>query len=324
MGAMGWTLTTDLDAFLAAAGPFLHARPVENSVPLTVLDTLRRRGLDAYGPQPPLFGSWRGPVAVAGGAATGGDVPGGDVPGAGDGVDGVPAAGDGVAAVVLQTPPFPPLLTAAPRAAAVALPYVWADAVGAGRAPVPGGVRGEAAAARAFAAGWQRRTGAGLAPRRDTRVHRLAALTPREPAPPGAARIAGPADRALLLRWQAAFAADAGADVPGGDRAVDDALAHGLRTLWQLPDGRPVAMAGVTLPAAGAVRVVAVYTPPEHRGHGYAGAAVAAVTRAALDAGAREVLLVTDLANPVSNGLYRALGYVPVLDAVELDFTPAP
>jgi GNAT superfamily N-acetyltransferase len=321
MGAMGWTLTTDLDAFLAAAGPFLHARPVENSVPLTILDTLRRRGPDAYGPQPPLFGHWQGLGAVGGAGATGGAGFGEGMPAAGAAAS-VP--GEDVAAAVLQTPPFPPLLTAAPRAAAVALPDVWGEAVEAGRAPVPGGVRGEAAAARAFAAGWQRRTGAGLVPRRDTRVHRLAALTPREPAPPGAARVAGPADRTLLLRWQAAFAADVGADVPGGDRAVDDAVAHGLRTLWELPDGRPVAMAGVTLPAAGAVRVAAVYTPPEHRGRGYAGAAVAAVSRAALDAGAREVLLVTDLADPVSNGLYRALGYVPVADTVELDFTPAP
>lgn len=344
---MGWTLTTDLDAFASAAGPFLHSRPVENSVPLTVLGTLRRRGRDAYGPQPPLFGYWRedgpgGQGGPGGGAVSDGPkaaAPASGVPATGPGeaapaaigAAATPAEGPAVAvalgnvtAALLQTPPYPPLLTAAPAAAAAALPDVWAEAVAAGEAPVPGGVRGEAAAARAFAAGWRRRTGAGLAVRRDTRVHRLAALTPRVPAPPGAARVAGPADRALLLRWQAGFAADAGVDVPGGERAVDDAVAHGLRTLWELPGGRPVAMAGATRPAAGAVRVVSVYTPREHRGRGYAGAAVAAVTRAALNAGAREVLLVTDLANPVSNGLYRALGYVPVADAVELDFTPAP
>jgi GNAT superfamily N-acetyltransferase len=289
---MGWTLDDDLDRFTAAAGAHLRSRAVENSVLLTVLDALRRRGTHAYGAEPPLFGFWR------------------------------PDGGGEVTAAVLQTPPHPPLVGAAPPDAAAALPAAWAAAVADGRAGTPAGVRGEAAAARAFADGWSARTGEGVAVRRNTRFHRLAALTPREPAPPGAARVAGPADADLVWRWHQEFAADVGALHPGGRGAVDDAVAHGGRTLWEQPGGHPVAMAGTTLPAEGAVRVVAVYTPPAHRGRGYAGAVVAAVSRAALDAGAREVLLVTDLANPVSNGLYRKLGYVPVRDAVELDFVP--
>jgi predicted GNAT family acetyltransferase len=293
MDRMGWTLGADLDAFTAQAGAFLRARAVENSVLLTIVDTLRRRGADAYGSEPPVFGHWR------------------------------PDGGAAVAAALLQTPPHPPLLTAAAPQAAAELPAAWSDAVAAGLAPAPEGVRGEAAAARAFADGWRALTGAGVVVRRNTRVFRLGALIAREPAPPGAARVAGAADRELVLRWQEAFAADIGGAVPGSEGAVDDALAHGGRTLWELPDARPVAMAGVTRPAAGAVRVVAVYTPPEHRGRGYAGAVVGAVSRAALDAGAGEVLLFTDLANPVSNGLYQRLGYLPVRDAIELDFRPA-
>jgi predicted GNAT family acetyltransferase len=71
------------------------------------------------------------------------------------------------------------------------------------------------------------------------------------------------------------------------------------------------------------VRVGPVYTPPEHRGLGYAGAVTATVSRAALDAGACEVVLFTDLANPVSNALYRRIGYQPVSDRAVLSFTPA-
>src|SRR5258705_172748 len=52
-GRMGWTFTHSLDAFEAAAGAFLRARPVECSVPLTVTAALRRRGHDAYGSQRP-------------------------------------------------------------------------------------------------------------------------------------------------------------------------------------------------------------------------------------------------------------------------------
>ena len=75
--------------------------------------------------------------------------------------------------------------------------------------------------------------------------------------------------------------------------------------VWQV-GAVPVSMAGRTRTVAGMVRVAPVYTPPELRGRGYAGAATAAVSQAALDAGVREVVLYTDLANPTSNALYTA------------------
>ncbi|SEO84920.1 GNAT family N-acetyltransferase [Actinacidiphila rubida] len=289
---MGWNLDLDLDGFAAGADTFLRSRAVEHSVQLTILDTLRRRGAGAYGAARPVFGLWR------------------------------PDAGGEVAAAVLQTPPHPPLITGAPPEAAATLPAAWAAAVASGTVGPPAGVRGEAAAARAFADGWAAGTGQSVVVRRDTRFHRLAALTPREPVPPGNARVADARDRDLVWGWHQQYAVDVGGALPGGEQAVYDAIAHGGRTLWELPDGTPVAMAGSTVPAAGAVRVVAVYTPRALRGRGYAGAVVTAVTRAALDAGAQEVLLVTDLSNPVSNGLYQKLGYVPVRDAVELEFAP--
>jgi len=70
-------------------------------------------------------------------------------------------------------------------------------------------------------------------------------------------------------------------------------------------------------PAFGVARVGPVYTPPEQRRKGYAGAAVAEVSQHFLDAGAR-VCLYTDQANPTSNGIYQALGYVAVVDQVNL------
>ncbi|WP_261565879.1 GNAT family N-acetyltransferase [Frankia gtarii] len=104
----------------------------------------------------------------------------------------------------------------------------------------------------------------------------------------------------------------------GGD--VDGAFLHGGLTLWEV-DGVPVSMAGLTRSVADMVRVGPVYTPPHTRRRGYAGAVTAAVSRAALDAGAKEVLLFTDLANRTSNGLYQRLGYEPVEDRVVLSFT---
>ena len=60
-----------------------------------------------------------------------------------------------------------------------------------------------------------------------------------------------------------------------------------------------------------------------HRGHGYASAAVAEVSRRLLDEGAR-VCLFTDQANPTSNRIYQALGYAPVVDMANFLIAPGP
>lgn len=97
-------------------------------------------------------------------------------------------------------------------------------------------------------------------------------------------------------------------------------LRYGGLTLWQDEQGTPVSLAGRTRAAAGVVRVGPVYTPPDQRRRGWAGAVTAAVSQAALDDGAREVVLFTDLANPTSNLLYQRLGYRSVTDHLVLRF----
>ena len=82
-------------------------------------------------------------------------------------------------------------------------------------------------------------------------------------------------------------------------------------------------MAALTRQVAGRARVGPVYTPPGLRGHGYASAATAAVSQQALDAGAGDVVLFTDLANPVSNSIYQRIGYQPVEDRTVLAFSTA-
>jgi predicted GNAT family acetyltransferase len=49
----------------------------------------------------------------------------------------------------------------------------------------------------------------------------------------------------------------------------------------------------------------------------------AAISHAALEAGAGEVVLFTDLANPTSNALYQRIGYRPLSDRLVLSFSPA-
>jgi GNAT superfamily N-acetyltransferase len=100
---------------------------------------------------------------------------------------------------------------------------------------------------------------------------------------------------------------------------VRDRLSHGGVMLW-VAGGVPVSVAAASRQVAGMIRVGPVYTPPELRGHGYASAATAALSRQALAAGAEEVVLYTDLANPVANSIYQRIGYRPLEDRVLLAF----
>ena len=68
-----------------------------------------------------------------------------------------------------------------------------------------------------------------------------------------------------------------------------------------------------------------MYTPPGLRGQGYGFPGdLQEVSQAARDAGASQVLLFTDLANPTSNALYQRLGYEPVEDRAIWSFRRSP
>jgi len=284
---MTWTLTADLDDYLAVAGGFLRSRPVDNTIQLVALDSLEAHGLSAFGHVAPLFGWWRsgaGPVTAA----------------------------------LLHTPPFPVLLTRLPADTAGNPAGDLAEVL-AGRGRQLPGVNAEQGDAEAFAAAWSRLTGATWREFRRSRLFRLEQLVAPDPSPPGAARVATAADRGLLESWLAAFRQEL-ADLGGpGAGMIEDRISHGGLTLWEA-GGAAVSLAGSTRPVEGVIRLGPVYTPPEQRGRGYGGAVTAAVSRAALDAGAAHVVLFTDLANPTSNALYRRLGYRPVEGRLVLKF----
>lgn len=283
---MRWTVIEDLDEFLAVAGAFLRSRPVLHTVPLTVTERLRARGLKAYGGEAAVFG-----VLERDGA---------------------------VRAAWFRTPPH--RLTLTPLDGEAEAEALAEQLAGLGH--VLPGVAGEQATARVFAAAWQRRTGARAELHQRQQLYALGDLTEPSPRPEGRARVAGASDRALLMRWYEEFVADVGnvaSEDPGA--WADARIEHGGAVLWETPDGVPVALAGSLPMVAGQVRVAPVYTPAALRGRGYAGAATAAVSRAALEAGAEEVVLFTDLANPTSNGVYRRVGYRGVAEFAVYDFS---
>ncbi|MFI6803117.1 GNAT family N-acetyltransferase [Streptosporangium canum] len=125
-----------------------------------------------------------------------------------------------------------------------------------------------------------------------------------------------------LIHWCSEFVAAVG-EAPSMDTGswASSRFADKHFTFWETPDGTPVSMAGSTSMVGGMIRVDPVYTPVHLRGRGYAGAVTVEVSRAALTAGATDVVLFTDPTNPTSNALYQRIGYVPVADFTGYDFS---
>ena len=89
---------------------------------------------------------------------------------------------------------------------------------------------------------------------------------------------------------------------------------------WFDPSGTAVSTASINRVVPGGAAISLVYTPPEHRGHGYGAAVTAATSKAVLDQGGSFCCLYTDLANPISNKIYARIGYRPVQDTAHLRF----
>ncbi|HEY8730059.1 MAG TPA: GNAT family N-acetyltransferase [Acidothermaceae bacterium] len=219
---------------------------------------------------------------------------------------------DVVVGVAMRTPPHPLVLSRMPDGAARELAIALA-----GIGPLLG-ANGEQAAIRAFAAAWAEASDSVVDA--SMRLYRLGAL--RVPDVNGSARLAESNDEPLILDWLTAFFLEAAPNHPTDDLAGLVGRRVAARQFWLWADrGTPVSLAHVSAPASGVARVGPVYTPPAFRRHGYGAAATAHATQAALDAGADHVVLYTDLANPTSNGIYQALGYVPDHDFEERSFT---
>ena len=66
---MPWFLSDSLQDYSATAGGMVRARAGRNTILLDAAETLRARGLAAFGPDRPLFGWWQPPGERAVGAA---------------------------------------------------------------------------------------------------------------------------------------------------------------------------------------------------------------------------------------------------------------
>jgi GNAT superfamily N-acetyltransferase len=145
---------------------------------------------------------------------------------------------------------------------------------------------------------------------------------------PGGARAATTEDRAQILAWLRAFAEEAIPDPEKAfermERNLESRFGGGGGGFWLWQDhGEPVSLSGFSGPTPNGIRIGPVYTPPEHRKHGYATTLVADLSAWLLEQGHRACFLYTDLANPTSNRIYVGIGYERVCDAMEFSFRVA-
>jgi GNAT superfamily N-acetyltransferase len=274
---------TDPAAFVERAGPFLREHPVEHSVLLT-RSADAVAGRQSPGDEPDLWLWTEDAVGT-------------------------------VVAAAMQTPPYPLQLSLATEEAVGQL----ADAVWRVRPHLPG-VGGMVPVPEVFACRWLALGGPAAETGMRQGVYQATSAWPPSGVP-GRHRFAEESDADLLRGWATAFGDETGTG-GGGVEIVGPRLAARRLHVWE-HGGVVVAMTAITASFGGVCRVQLVYTPPEHRRHGFAAALVAAVTAAEVAAG-RRCMLYTDLANPTSNSVYRRVGYRWVGESRSLVFQPSP
>ncbi|MDX3317113.1 GNAT family N-acetyltransferase [Streptomyces violaceoruber] len=284
-----WYPTHNVDGFLGRAGGFLSSRPALHNTALTDIEKLRSRGAAEQDAEAGVFGRLE--------------------------------AGGEVRAVFYLTPRG--------RLGLTPLSAEQTDALAARLADLghsPANVVADRDTAGAFAESWRRHTGAVPELFWRTHLYRLGTLTAPRPSPEGRGRRTSGKDRAHVVRWCREFCVDVreqhSIDLIDAGSWDDSRFGDRHFTLWETPQGTPVAMAAATPAVGGMVRVDPVYTPAHLRGRGYAGAVTVEVSGAALAAGATDVVLFTDPDNPTSNALYRRIGYVHVADFAGYRFAP--
>jgi uncharacterized protein len=277
-----------VEAFLERAGAFLAAREAEHNLLLGICTAIQVTP-ELFADDPPRFA--------------------------------VVTDGEGrVRGASLRTPPHNQVLSEVAEARVVdALVDSLRDE------PVPGVLGPKVAAAR-FAERWQAVTGRSARLVLEERIFRLDAVVPPDRPASGSWRLAAERDREVVADWLIAFVRETlpGDEAPDREDAVGAAdrwIAGRYRRLYLWEDrGQVVSMVGAGGETPSGIRIGPVYTPPEGRGHGYATALTAAASQDQLDRGRRFCLLFTDLANPTSNKIYRAIGYRPVRDVDQYRF----
>jgi predicted GNAT family acetyltransferase len=217
-----------------------------------------------------------------------------------------------VVGCAFRTPPHKLCITRMPEPAAAALVKDVGEVF-----DVLPAVIGSEPAASAVARAWSALRGGEFHAAMGMRIHALERVVHPDPPPPGRFRLAHAGDLGVLEDWHLGFERDTHIPLVSDPDRIRRRVESGGLGVWE--DGGLRSMAAAVSPTRGTIRIGGVYTPPASRGRGYGSAVTAALSQLSLDRGHRLCVLYTDLANPTSNKIYRALGYEPVCDVVDLE-----
>jgi hypothetical protein len=181
------------------------------------------------------------------------------------------------------------------------------------------GVMGDSNLAETFSAEYTRRTGHNYTLHKGFCVLQMARVIPPPPCA-GMFRAAVESDIPLVAEWLHCFRRDVRLSCTPEEAHEEATTRVTSRSFYLWEDGSVVSMAAKTRPLLSTIAVNAVYTPPENRRRGYASSCVAALSQLLLDSGHKYCSLYTDLENPTSNHIYRAIGYEPVCEVAEYRF----
>ena len=182
-------------------------------------------------------------------------------------------------------------------------------------------MNGVAEASDTFAQIWGEKTGHEVSLLINLRAYELQKLEEID-CPPGGMRVAEEEDVRKAVDMLNAMRAELVVQ-PGNAATLESALKNIRlrRTFFWVVAEEVVSITLTVRPQIKGVCISGVYTPPEHRRKGYARALVAEVTKEMLSRGYKMTNLFTDLSNPTSNKIYQEVGYQPVCDYHQYQFS---
>jgi hypothetical protein len=262
---MSWCTTADLDKFVAAAGGYLHATAVENTLLLSAVQAASATWDPRIAGRPPGTSRLPQSPVIAPGLATAPGSPTGSGPGGpGPARPGLlfgwwePPDGSEPRGAFLHDPARPLIIAGRAPEIAAALAGTLARLQRS-----VSGVDGPIEAADAFAAAWSSRAGATVRLHKNTRVYRLVAepgvggtgvggagarpapgaggapgeiwIPPESQGPVGRLRVATGGDHALIAEWLTAYATETGERIGSAWELAADLIGYGGALIWESP-----------------------------------------------------------------------------------------
>lgn len=181
--------------------------------------------------------------------------------------------------------------------------------------------------AEVFAKNWQHMTGQAYKEKMRQGIYELTQITmPKNVS--GEAKLATQDDLDTLIEWFGGFdkGTGSGARTPEQIKQFLDlrfGKDPGTRIWIWWDNAEPVSMAGLNRLTPNGACISYVYTPDDKRRNGYASAVTAHASKTMLDEGYKFCCLYTDMANPTSNKIYKAMGYEHICDHSFITFENA-